>query len=307
FSALIIEGECIHEIPKERTIPKLEFNYDICVNCGLCNICPGIELDENKKPSFTVFCTDCGSNDRICMQVCNVEGAIVVREESTERKKTDKPQLKKIKYKTGKKISKKDLPKSLRIAVRGIGGQGNLFFGKVLSELALRTPYSETKIVKGDTHGMAQLGGPVISVFCCGDVFSPVLAPNSVDILVAMEINEVLRPGFIDLIKPGGTIIFNDFTALPVNARKSDYPDFNKIKKALKGNKLLIADFYKAAYELGDKKGLSANVVALGLVSTVEPCDKIPEEIWLDAISAISPNEITKSANIQAFKRGRIL
>ncbi|MFH1050430.1 MAG: thiamine pyrophosphate-dependent enzyme, partial [bacterium] len=47
FSALIIEGECIHEIPKERTIPKLEFNYDICVNCGLCNICPGIELDEN--------------------------------------------------------------------------------------------------------------------------------------------------------------------------------------------------------------------------------------------------------------------
>ncbi|MFA6571488.1 MAG: 2-oxoacid:acceptor oxidoreductase family protein [Bacteroidota bacterium] len=305
FTVLIIEGECIHEIPKEKTNLKLKFDYDICVNCGICNICSGIELDENKKPSFTVFCTDCGSNDQICMQVCPKEGAIVPSSEIKQGKKTEKPAIQEIKYKKGLTIDKKDLPESLRIAVRGIGGQGNLFFGKVLSELALRTPYSEMQIVKGDTHGMAQLGGPVISVFCCGKVYSPVLAPNSVDILVIMEINEVLRPGFIDLLKPEGTYIFNDFTALPVNAKKSDYPDFNKIKKDLKGNKIIVSDFYKIAREMGDAKGLTANVVALGLVSTVEPCNKIPEEIWMDAIAAISPNESAKVANIEAFMKGR--
>ncbi|MFC2130696.1 2-oxoacid:acceptor oxidoreductase family protein [Bacteroidota bacterium] len=305
FSVLIIEGECIHEIPKERTISKLEFDYDVCVNCGLCDICSGIELDENKKPSFTVFCTNCGSNEQICWQICPIEGAIVDRSETKQGKKKAKPKIQEIKYKKGIKINKKSLPKSLRIAVRGIGGQGNLFFGKVLSELALRTPYSNMHIVKGDTHGMAQLGGPVISVFCCGDVYSPVLAPNSVDILVAMEINEVLRPGFIDLIKPGGTLIFNDFTALPVNAKKSEYPDFNKIKKALKGHKIIVSDFYKATRELGDIKGQTANVVALGLVSTVEPCNSIPEGIWMDAIAAISPSEMIRAANIAAFRKGR--
>ena len=202
-------------------------------------------------------------------------------------------------------IAKKSLPDSIRVAIRGIGGQGNLFFGKVLSELALRTPYSNTHIVKGDTHGMAQLGGPVISVFCCGDVYSPVLAPNSVDILVAMEINEVLRPGFIDLLKPDGTLIFNDFSALPVNTKKGDYPEFKQIKNGLKGYNVVIADFYKAAKELGDIKGITANVVAIGLLSTIKPCSSIPLELWMEALSSISPNETARDANISAFLKGR--
>jgi indolepyruvate ferredoxin oxidoreductase alpha subunit len=119
---------------------------------------------------------------------------------------------------------KTKLPDSLRAAIRGTGGQGNLFFGKVLAEVAMRSPCAKTHIVKGDTHGMAQLGGSVISTFSCGKVFSPTLAPGSAEVLVIMEVSEALRPGFLDLLKPTGTIIFNTFTALPANAKKEDYP-----------------------------------------------------------------------------------
>ncbi|MBM2816714.1 MAG: Indolepyruvate ferredoxin oxidoreductase [Ignavibacteria bacterium] len=305
FSVLIVEGACINEVPKNKTTLKLEFDYDICANCGLCNVCPGIELDECNKPSFTVFCTDCGSNEQICKQVCNKEGAITPITDPVKLPRQERPVMPDIRVREHTQIERSSLPESIRVAVRGIGGQGNLFFGKVLSELALRTPYSNCNIVKGDTHGMAQLGGPVISVFCCGDVYSPVLAPNSVDILVAMEINEVLRQGFLDLIKPNGTLIFNDFAALPVNSKKEDYPDFRKIRESLSDYNIIVADFYKAARDLGDIKGITANVVAIGLLSTVYPCSSISEDVWIEAIDAISPEEMSKAANLSAFMKGR--
>jgi indolepyruvate ferredoxin oxidoreductase alpha subunit len=202
-------------------------------------------------------------------------------------------------------ISQDSLPKSMRVAIRGIGGQGNLFFGKVLSAVAMRTPYSETHIVKGDTHGMAQLGGPVISTFSCGEVFSPVLAPNSVEVLVVMEIVEILRPGFIELLKPGGTIIMNKFTSLPVTAKKEDYPELAAIEKFLVDYNIIEIDAYKLAYDLGDKSGKSANVIVIGLLSVIKPFDNIPEKIWQAAILSVSPNDFSKAINNIAFTKGR--
>ena len=44
---------------------QIQIDYDKCKNCGLCDICPGIELDENKTPHFTSLCTNCGSNTQV--------------------------------------------------------------------------------------------------------------------------------------------------------------------------------------------------------------------------------------------------
>ena len=203
-------------------------------------------------------------------------------------------------------LDKEKLPSSLRLAIRGIGGQGNLFFGRVLSEVAMRTPYQEAHIVKGDTHGMAQLGGPVISTFSCGAVFSPVLAPQSADVLVVMELSEVLRPGFLELLKPGRTIILNNFTALPSTATKEDYPTSEEIDKILQGYKVIKINANKLAYDIGDKSGRAANVVVVGLLSTIEPFNNIPAQIWQNAILALSPNDFTKSMNLLAFETGAI-
>jgi indolepyruvate ferredoxin oxidoreductase, alpha subunit len=302
FTTLILEGLCINEVDSKKKIRKISRNYDLCKRCFRCNICPGIEFDDEKKPHFTNLCTYCGSSTPVCMQRCPF-GAIIYDDNATG--KTTTPAFEKVKEIKIPSIENIKLPESLRLAIRGIGGQGNLFFGKALSEIILRTPYSKTNIVKGDTHGMAQLGGPVISTFSCGAVYSPVLAPGSVDVLIVMEVSEVLRPEFLDLLKPNGTIVFNDFKVLPVTAKKEDYPDVNKIYDALKEYNIIKIDANKISYELGDVTGKTANVVVLGLLSTIAPFNKIPEEIWLNALMAISPNEIIKAANKLSFEAGR--
>ncbi|MCK4764184.1 MAG: 2-oxoacid:acceptor oxidoreductase family protein [Candidatus Aminicenantes bacterium] len=303
FSVLILKGECIQEVKRNQKIRQVQFDYNKCKKCGLCDMCPGIEVDEDKKPHYTNLCANCGSGAQVCLQRCPFEAIVPLDEESkTAAAAPGIPKPQKIET---VKVDKEKLPESLRAAIRGIGGQGNLFFGKVLSEVAMRTPYADTHIVKGDTHGMAQLGGPVISTFSCGKVFSPVLAPNSADLLVVMEESEVLRPGFLDLLKPGGTIIFNNFAVLPVTAKKEDYPGSADIEKALAGYEVIKIDADKIASGLGDTTGRTANVVVLGLLSTIEPFRFIPEEIWQSALLSVSPSDPIKAANLKAFRAGR--
>jgi len=68
FSTIILEGSCIQEVESNKRIRKIKFDYDKCEKCGLCNICPGIEIGKNKKPQFTNFCRNCGSASQVCLQ-----------------------------------------------------------------------------------------------------------------------------------------------------------------------------------------------------------------------------------------------
>ncbi|MCK5808569.1 2-oxoacid:acceptor oxidoreductase family protein, partial [bacterium] len=258
FTTLILEGACIHEQPKAKKTPRLIVDYDKCKACGLCDICVGIKMDDKNQPHFTSLCTNCGGESPVCMQRCPF-GAIQF-ESDKKKVKYDLPaRAKEIPNVT---VDKDKLPESLRVAIRGIGGQGNLFFGKVLSEVALHTPYAEANIVKGDTHGMAQMGGSVISTFSCGNVHSPILAPASCDVLVVMEASEVLRDGFLKMLKPGGTIVLNKFTVLPPTAKKEDYPDLQAIIDSLKEYTVITIDAMQIVKDAGDVFGKTANVAA---------------------------------------------
>ncbi len=303
YSTLILEGSCIREIENKQLVREIEIDYGKCKNCSLCDICPGIELDEDKRPSFTILCTNCGTNKPVCMQCCPFDAIEYIEKDGVRKKKVKLP---KITEKKQPAVMKKDqIPGSLRVAVRGIGGQGNLFFGKVLAEVALRTPFIDTNIVKGETHGMAQLGGPVISTFSCGEVFSPVLASRTADALVVMEISEILRPGFLNLLKKGGTIIINTFKVLPINTKNEEYPKLAEIEMALEGFDVIKVDANQLVFDLGDKFGRSANVLILGILSSIKPFSLIPEQLWIDALSSISTNETNKSLNILAFDKGK--
>jgi len=305
FTCLILEGACIQETEAAKKRRALTIDREKCKQCGLCGVCPGIEHDEKKRPSFTVLCTNCGSNKQVCRQRCPF-GAIV-EEPEKKKEKTAPPEPPAPKEIAAATVDEGKLPASLRVAIRGIGGQGNLFFGKVLSEVALRTPYAEHGIVKGDTHGMAQMGGPVISTFACGEVHSPILAPGSADVLVVMEMSEALRPGFLELLKPGGTVVLNRFAAVPATLKKSDYPSLDAIRPVFAGYRLIEMDALETARGYGDATGKTANVVVLGLLSTIAPFDAIPEEIWLSALMAVSRDDAVKAANQVAFAAGRAL
>ncbi|MFQ6677570.1 MAG: 2-oxoacid:acceptor oxidoreductase family protein [Fidelibacterota bacterium] len=303
YTTLILEGDCIHDVERNKLERNLEFNYDNCKNCDLCNICPGIETDDSKTPHFTSMCSNCSSNNQVCVQRCPFDAISIIADNG--KSENDFQHIDIPKFTEPVEIDKNKLPESLKIAIRGIGGQGNIFFGKVLSEVALRTPYADAHIIKGDTLGMARLGGSVISTFSCGNAYSPILAPNSADVLVVMEASEVLRPRFLELLKPNGSIIMNEYSALPINAHKEEYPDIESIRKVLDGYKIISVDANQIAIDMNDKRAMTANVIIVGLLSTIEPFNHIPSEIWQAAILELSPNNLIKSMNLTAYSKGR--
>lgn len=151
------------------------------------------------------------------------------------------------------------------------------------------------------------MGGPVISTFGCGQVHSPELVPGTADCLIAMEKSEILRPGFLDLLRPGGTVILADTRVLPQGMKPEAYPDDDAIMRALDGFKVIKLDVLDIALGLGDPKGRCANVVMLGVLSGLPPFDRIPEAVWLKALRLVTPKPALWDLNYAAFKAGQAL
>ncbi|HQP34071.1 MAG TPA: 2-oxoacid:acceptor oxidoreductase family protein [Polyangiaceae bacterium] len=298
YRVLVIRGECMQQVPSDKKMPRWEIDHDKCKKCDLCLVCPGVEKDDEGFPVFTHLCTGCGGNKPVCRQGCHLN-AIVARKEA--KRGAPPPALPELAAWDGSPPA--DLPSRVRVVTRGVGGQGSLFLGKVLAEVAAMAGFRN--VVKGETHGMAQLGGSVLSTFACGDVHSPVVAPGSVDVLVALEESEVLRPGFLELLAPGGTVLLNQVRILPVGSKEKDYPTRESILASLEGLRVVQFDALAETRAIGDDQGRTANVVALGLLSTIEPLCRIPEGAWQRALLAVTPTELARRANVAAFSRGR--
>lgn len=299
FTTLVVRGPCMQDVPSRDKRPRYTVVEDRCKKCGLCLVCPGIEQDPQGYPRFNHLCTGCGGRTGVCFQRCNQQ-ALKLQPASTApfNPPPPLPILQKIPA-----SPVPGLPPSIRVAVRGVGGQGNLFVGKVLAEVAQLAGYST--VLKGETHGMAQLGGAVSSTFCCGEVASPVFMPGTSDTLLVMEESEVLRPGFLGLLRPEGTVLINRLRILPTGLASDDYPTWESISAALAGYEVITFDALQEARALGDEQGRSINVIALGLMSTVRPLDVIPSAIWQHALMGLSANEMVQRANLAAFTRGR--
>ena len=94
----------------------------------------------------------------------------------------------------------------MNVLIVGVGGQGTLFAGKVIGELAEK---SGLDVKQSEVHGMAQRGGSVVTYVRIGDrVISPLVEKGEADIIVAFEQLEALR--WIEFLKPGGTVIVNE-------------------------------------------------------------------------------------------------
>jgi indolepyruvate ferredoxin oxidoreductase alpha subunit len=153
---------------------------------------------------------------------------------------------------------------------------------------------------------MAQMGGPVISTFGCGNVKSPVLLPSTADCLIVMEKSEVLRPGFPEMLRPGGTVVLASTKILPQGTSEKDYLADAQIHEALKSFKVIEVDFLAKALELGDPTGRVGNVVMMGVLSRQSPFDRFPEAIWLKAIEKLNAKPAIWASNFAAFKAGRV-
>ncbi|MGD9210743.1 MAG: 2-oxoacid:acceptor oxidoreductase family protein, partial [Desulfobacteraceae bacterium] len=302
FTALVVRGSCIKKVPAAEKKIQLKINPEKCQRCHTCLVCPGIEAKPKEMPQFNNLCSGCGGQQPACMQMCPF-GAMEFLEKD-EPQRASAPKFDEPPAVAAVSLNSDTLAEQLTLAIRGVGGQGNLFFGRVLTQLAFLAGYGEQNIVKGETHGMAQMGGPVISTFSCGKVYSPVLMPGKADCVIAMEMSEMLRPGFLELLKPGGTILAAKTTVVPQSITADQYPDMEQIRQATKGYKLIELDVLAKAVEIGDTSGRIANVVMMGALSKIAPFDSIPESLWLQALKDVTPIPVLWGANYKAFNEG---
>ena len=89
--------------------------------------------------------------------------------------------------------------KTVNVLIVGIGGQGALKTGEVLSEVLVRLGHD---VKQSEVHGMSQRGGSVTSEVRYGrEVHSPVIGAQEADFVIALDANEGrrseprLRPG----------------------------------------------------------------------------------------------------------------
>ena len=307
FTTIVVRGSCIKKIPAAKKKIKLTVDAEKCKKCGACQICPGITMGPEGIPQFTNLCSGCGESTPACLQMCPT-GALGPLDDRKERAAVETvssvaepPAVKPV------FPDKAVLPQRICVAIRGVGGQGNLFFGRVLTQLAFLAGYQDQNIVKGETHGMAQMGGPVISTFSCGNVHSPVLLPGQTDCLIVMEKSEVLRPGFLDLLKPDGIVAMADTAIIPQNLDPADYPTADQLRQALEGRRVVEVDVLGKALDLGDKAGRSANVVMMGVLSKIAPFDVLDISLWRQALKNVSHRPEIWAANHNAFCAGRDL
>jgi indolepyruvate ferredoxin oxidoreductase alpha subunit len=305
YSTIVIrEGQCLRQ--SEASTQRVKADPDLCRQCGLCLVCPGIEKAADGVPVSNQLCSGCGGHTPACVQMCPF-GAL----KAVDITQLDRPAAPSFPtppvIESLPTLAAADLPQRISLGIRGVGGQGSLFFGRVLTQLAFLAGYGESNIVKGETHGMAQMGGPVISTFACGDVHSPVLMPRTADVLIALEKSEVLREDFLETLKPGGTVLTATTCIVPLRLPEEKYPTDTRINALLAGYNVVRADVLDQALKLGDPTGRMANVVMLGLLSTLPPFDAFPVALWYEALRRTNSRPQVWSANYAAFNAGRTM
>lgn len=184
------------------------------------------------------------------------------------------------------------------MVIVGVGGQGVILISDVIG----RAGVLAGKPVRGaETHGMAQRGGSVINHTRIGCRFSPLVAPSSADLLIALEPAEALRFGHF--LSPEGVALINNQPVLPVTVTtgRARYPSLDDLIEPLCGQcqRVLALDATALARKAGTAQAM--NVVMLGALSRYIPLSE--EHIIQALVEVVPPKHL--EANKRAFALGK--
>ena len=180
----------------------------------------------------------------------------------------------------------------------GVGGQGTILAGKILSQALLGAGYD---VKMSEIHGMSQRGGSVSTHVRYGEkIESPVIERGGADILVGFELMEALR--WLEYLNPSGDLIVNNYqiNPMPVLIGKAEYPG-NLLEKLTQSAKTVSLNAFDEAKALGDSRAM--NVVLLGAAAKKFGLASLD---WETVIS----QEVRKEffdINVKAFNRGQVL
>jgi indolepyruvate ferredoxin oxidoreductase beta subunit len=189
------------------------------------------------------------------------------------------------------------------IVIAGVGGQGNIFFSRILSQYAMERGF---KVVGTETIGAAQRGGSVVSHIRFSDqaLYSPLIPPGLADVALGMEPLELLRN--MRMLSTGGYWILNRrrvptvFTNLGIDRYPTDEEIEKALRKACPRGYILSAT--EEAVRLGDIQ--VTNVVLLGALAEVDGFFQ-PDEVEV-ILRQVTPARLLEK-NVSAFAAGRRL
>jgi len=187
--------------------------------------------------------------------------------------------------------------KTVNISLVGVGGQGILLTSDILAKTAALAGFD---VKKSEIHGMAQRGGSVISQVRYGDnVFSPIIADGTSDLLVSFERMETLR--WRHLLAPGGKVLVNDINLTPVTVSSGQQPAVTDLSERLKAEypDAIYINAQIIAESLGNIRAM--NMVVAGAVSTLTP---FGVDVWQQAMRERIPAKLL-DMNLRAFEVGR--
>lgn len=194
--------------------------------------------------------------------------------------------------------------KNQNILIAGIGGQGVVLAGKIISSAALKNGFD---VKTSEVHGMSQRGGSVSTHIRFGKkIYSPLIPENCATMLLSFDVYETLR--YIPRYGNKNTVIVSSskgkFPPRIGTARKNEPPvnaDPEEIIFTIK--KLYEKAFFIDAGLIAKNTGNPrvSNIVLTGFLSNFT---SIKQEVWLRTIDETLPEKL-REINVKAFITGK--
>ncbi len=184
------------------------------------------------------------------------------------------------------------------ILISGVGGQGTILASKILANGAVTDGSKRART--GETIGMSQRGGCVVSHVRTSDTYSPYIPAGGADLLLSFELCEGARN--LPMLKKGGTAVINTAKINPVTVSLgASVYDEEKITEYIKSNcKAYFLDADRLAKKCGSLKAV--NVLLVGTAFGLGLLDISKTSLYAAIKNNVKP-EFYKM-NIKAFECG---
>ncbi len=172
------------------------------------------------------------------------------------------------------------------ILLCGVGGQGTVLASKLLAAAAMA---KDIPVMSAETIGMAQRGGSVFShLRMGGELYSPMIAKNSADIIIGFEPAETVR--MLPYLKKDGYAVTSSKPIVPATSslKGSAYNGAEMIDYLREQVKnLIVVDAESACREIGSAKVL--NMVLLGAAIRTGVLDLTEDDIKRAVETMVNP------------------
>lgn len=183
------------------------------------------------------------------------------------------------------------------LIITGVGGQGNVLASQILGRAAIK---KGLKVTIGETFGLSQRGGPVMSHVRISKEkdYGPIIPPNMAHIILGLEPLETLRI-VTEYANKETIFVVNSRPIYPLNviAGDVDYPHPEWIRGMLEdsGSVLFWLEATRMAVDLGGP--IMLNIIMLGAL-----CALPGFPVECDNIKAVLQNVFPESKLVLNYK-----